>query len=127
MRTAKQITALDLSATGATSPWRIDNFKGASYQVTVPATGAPIGTGLLQVSNDTGSGDTANEQSPNNPTSSITNWTDVSGTSISIVSATGSPFFINVPNLYGRWMRLSYTRSSGSGTATVSAYGKGES
>ena len=127
-RSAKKDT-LTLSAATQTTPFRIDHFKGLSVQIKIAAAGTAVGTMVVQVSNDTGTADNVNDVSPNStsPVYADLSWTDVGGTTASISATTGSPFFINVPNLYGRWACVSYTHTSGSSTATVWTNGKGES
>ncbi len=80
--------------------------------------GTPVGTLKLQISNDIVGAGTSSD-----PASLVTNWTDYTGSSLSI-SAAGD-YMWKVTSSGERWVRLVYTRSSGSGTLNVTFSGKG--
>lgn len=106
-----------------TSPVRLENMEGASVQLTVHS-GDIVGTVKVQGSNDYGGPNTANNAadpySPSTASPTISNWTDISGGSMSLSGTTGSPFLVNMAALYFRWFRLSYTYTSGT-SSVVSA------
>lgn len=94
------------------------------YSIQLVTTGAPVGTYKLQVSNDnpdhTGNkypGQTAS-------TTAITNWTDVDGSSVSI-SAAGSTVW-NASAAGYLWVRVVWTKTSGTGNVNGRFNGKGE-
>lgn len=67
-------------------------------------TGSPVGTFTIQSSNDQ------------------TNWDTISGSSVAI-SAAGSQSW-NICNIGYPYLRVVYTRTSGSGSLTVTGFGK---
>lgn len=68
-------------------------------------TGAPVGSFKLQISNDN------------------SNWTDYSGSDYEI-SAAGNYVWILAVTPFA-YVRVVYTRTSGTGSCTISCYGKG--
>ncbi len=92
----------------------------SDFSIQVVFTGSPVGTFKLQASNDMG-----NEDKGNGGWSSalVTHWTDLdSGVA---VSAAGNVMF-NYRGSGFRYVRLVYTKDSGTGTITVSRFnGKG--
>lgn len=76
-------------------------------------TGAPTGTMIVQVSNDI----VADQ-------SLVTNWTTYSGSTIAIVAADSA--MINFSNAGYRWIRLSYTKTSGTGSLNATLDTKGD-
>lgn len=78
----------------------------ASIQIVWTGGGAPAGSFKLQVSND----DVA-------LCSSVTNWSDYTGSTIAI--AGDGDLAYNVANLGYRCMRVAYTRTGGTGTANA--------
>lgn len=80
----------------------------ANYAIQVVFTGAPDGTFKLQASNDL--------SDPKDP--SITNWTDITGSS-QIIAASGD-YMWTVSNAGYNWVRVVWTDSaSGASTITV--------
>lgn len=76
-------------------------------------TGAPVGVLKLQISGD------------NVPdAASVVNWSDYSGSSIN-VSGPGDAAY-NFPNAGYRWLRLVYTKTSGTGTINATYTSKGD-
>lgn len=84
----------------------------ANFAIQLVFTGTPNGTFKLQASNDEGARDTYIE-SP-----SISNWTDVDGSS-QVISAAGDHMW-NVQNCGYRWIRIVWTDSS-TGAATITS------
>lgn len=76
--------------------------------------GAPNGILKLQISNDF---------APTNPTQTITNWSDYTGSQVAV---TGSGNWAwNIEPLGFRWLRLAYVPTSGTGTLNAIAVAKG--
>lgn len=112
--------ALDASASFATDKLFIGRMEHVAIELTVPA--GPVGTLTVQVSDDDG------QQGPGQPggatTDSTMNWVDVSPAE-AISGTTNSPFTWDYSDCPHRWIRLNYTRTSGSGTMTGRASVKG--
>lgn len=91
---------------------------GFSIQAIIAGGAAPTGTFKLQCSNDASSATIT-------PTTSFvpTNWTDVAGSSASIVN--NGDITWNVQSANYEWLRLVYTRVSGTGTLTSRCFVKG--
>lgn len=92
-----------------------------AYAIQAVWTGTPNGTLKLQASCD--APDKAVQASNGGPYT-VTNWTDISGSSNSVTGSAGS-FMWNVSDVGYRFVRLSYTNSSSSGTLTAKASLKG--
>lgn len=114
----KIITAGDMSGDVASIGLDLQNMAIGSIQAVF--TGSPNGTFKLQWSNDivpipaSGAANLA---------SSVVNWTDYTGSSQAI-SAAGNFGWVLGDTGY-RWIRLVYTRSSGTGTLNATACNKG--
>ena len=55
--------------------------------------------------------------------SSVTEWTDLSGSTVAVTAAGDALFNFN--GAFFRWVRLVYTRSSGTGSCSVTFTSKG--
>lgn len=88
----------------------VDQVYGFSMHMIY--TGTPNGTLKIQCSNDV----TTNELL-------VTNWSDITGASAAITTA-GNTFF-NVDQVYFKWIRVTYTRTSGTGALDVNYFAKG--
>lgn len=95
----KTLATLSLAATGNSDPIQFNEMLVCSIQTVW--TGSPGGSLKLQISND-----------------KVT-WSDYTGSSTA-VSATGD-FTWNISGLASPWVRLAYTRTSGTGSATITA------
>lgn len=87
-------------------------------------TGVPVGTLFLEISND----DVPVAAAPNqpvgaDPAANVVNWSTYTGSQLAI-SGPGN-FLWNLVFLGYRWIRLSYTPTSGSGTLNSTASVKG--
>lgn len=105
----KQETLLDgqsMAASFNSEPISVLEFNG--YSIQCVWTGSPTGTLKLQISNDT--------EEP-------TNWDDLDDSSVSITTA-GSETYIVAEVEYG-FVRIVYTRSSGTGSFGAKFVGKG--
>lgn len=82
------------------------------YSIQAVYSGSPNGTLKLQISNDL-----VSRGPDSNPAANVVNWSDYTYSSLNI-SAAGS-FIWKLPRKGEKWVRLVYTRSSGSGTLNV--------
>lgn len=89
-----------------------------SIQVVWSEGSAPIGTFKLQGSND--AGDNGSGQGVSQPT----NWTNITS-SPQDVSGTSGSLLYDVTECSYRWVRLVYTRTSGTATASATINTKG--
>lgn len=96
----------------------VDQLWGFAIQAVW--TGTPTGTIKLQASSDSPVGDNAIAD----PSSTITNWSDISNSSYSITGAAGN-YMWNFSGCGFRFVRVSYTNASGSGTLTAKLSAKG--
>jgi hypothetical protein len=106
----KIIFAADMSASFSSDPILLDQIYGYSFQAVF--TGLPNGIFKLQCSND-------NVKLP----VEVSQWSDVGSTSQAI-SAAGDLFY-NIDAAHYKWVRIVYTRSSGSGSCDVVYFAKG--
>jgi hypothetical protein len=106
------ITAGDMSAATINSAGQdIQNVPlGAIHAVW---TGAPVGTIIVQASADLTS-----------TAASVVNWTTVSGSTVAVSGA--GDVMINFSNVGYKWMRLQYTKTSGTGTLNAILDTKGD-
>lgn len=88
------------------------------YSIQAVFTGSPVGVLKLQISND----DVAIAAGTNSA-ANVTHWTDYTGSSYSL-SAAGD-FAWNVWPAGYRWIRAVYTKTSGTGSLTITYSGKG--
>lgn len=88
-------------------------------------TGSPVGTLKLQVSCDNVAPVQWSSQSAivTNPAANVIHWTDYTGSSLSITTAGDFAWLINPVGF--RWIRLVYTKTSGTGTLNATFNGKG--
>lgn len=109
-------TACDMSTATCTSIGT-DINQLSQYTIQAVYTGSPVGTFTLQVSTDqvpTGVGA--------DPASNVVNWTTYTGSSQAI-SAAGN-FVWNVFPAGYHWVRLLYTKTSGTGSLSAEFNGK---
>lgn len=116
MRSIQKSLLAGMSAVAMTStntitsaPFRLEHLHGFSLQAVW--TGTPAGNFKLQGSNDLGSYD-------GEVVSGVTNWTDIPSSTVAAGGAAGSTLW-NIDGAHYRWMRLSYTNTSSTGTLTV--------
>lgn len=103
------------SITGA--PINAETLSQVSWQLKWAATGTPVGAIDIQASNNfdrgKGTGDWITV-----PRSLISGWADVQATGVS------GEHLIQVEDWPATWLRLIYTRTSGSGTLRAWAFGR---
>lgn len=107
----KLLTESDMSdATISTEAILIDQIYGMSFQAVY--TGSPVGSLIVELSNDiTSEGE------------SVTNWTECSDTEVSISAAGNS--LINYDGVHAKWARVTYTKTSGTGSLSLTYFAKG--
>lgn len=95
------------------------NIYAFSIQAVWSGGSSPVGTFKLQGSNDAGDAGqtTTGHQQP-------TNWTDITSSSQAITGTPGSALY-DVTQCSYRWVRLVYTRTSGSATLNANMNTKG--
>lgn len=103
----------------------IDLNQTVLYSIEAVWTGTPVGSFNLEVSNDiVPINPSAGNPVGADPAGLVVNWVTYTG-SATAVSGAGN-FLWNVLEAGYRWVRVSYTAASGSGTATQITYsGKG--
>lgn len=109
----------DASGNLVSSPVWLDQIYGIALQAVF--TGSPTGTVKLQGSVDQGPSNAALTSNPA-LASSIT-WNDISGSSQAVTGAGTVTWNFN--GVFYKWVRVSYTASSGTGTLTVTINAKG--
>ncbi len=109
-------TAADMSADIASDGQDLNQVY--TYSIQAVYTGAPVGTLQLEISND-------NPYIPSsgNPAVNVVNWIPYSGSTVA-VSGAGS-FMWNVLTTGNRWVRVTYTATSGTGSLDLRYSGKG--
>lgn len=116
----KIITAGDMSqATVASFGMHVD--QGVNWTIQAIWTGVPVGNFTIQVSNDIVA---VNPVSTGDPAINVVNWTTYTGSSTAAGGAPGDFAWI-AQNAGYQWVRLLYTRTSGTGTVNATFNGKG--
>lgn len=110
------LAAGDMSGSISSNPFRVENMDLAALQA-VWTGAAPTGTFKLQASCDAG---TDAQTGPSG--FGVTNWTDVASSS-NAITASGD-FMWNLTDMGYRWVRVVYTRTSGTGTLLITANAK---
>lgn len=104
-------STLDMGASFTSKPIYLGHIS--DYSIQLIFTGSPVGSFSLQVSNDAGR---ISANSEANQYAGVSNWTDLMGSSQSI-TASGDHTWVAKGAGY-LWVRVVYTRVSGSGTLT---------
>lgn len=108
--TDKIIESQNMANSFTSSHILLDQIYG--YSLHAVYSGSPVGTFKLQVSNQ----DVQLRES-------VTEWTDLGSSSVS-VSASGSNMW-NISDAFYRWVRVVYTKTSGTGSCTITMTSKG--
>lgn len=98
----------------------VDLNQLAVYSVTAVFTGAPVGTLILQIANDDVP---APPGGAANMAVNVVDWCDYTGTSVAVTAA--GKFTWNVWPAGYRWVRVSYTKTSGTGSLKTTFNAKG--
>ena len=110
---AGDMSTATLSSTGVD----MNQIVLASIQAVM--TGSPVGVLTLEVSNDI----VKINPAVANQGANVVTWTTYTGSAVS-VSASGD-FLWNLSEIGYRWLRLKYTKTSGTGSLTAVMSGKG--
>ena len=108
------LNGVSLGASTESAPMNLYKVQGYAIQVTW--TGSPDGTFKLQGSCQKGT---------NQVGAGVTRWDDISGASQATGGAAGSVLFNSTSTPGYNWVKLVYTRTSGTGTATAEYSAKG--
>lgn len=121
MRTANSaiFTASSLGASFNSAPVRLENMTLFSAQIVVTGSAALNGTFTLEGSNDFG----ADPTGAGADVTGLSNWTTIGSTS-QAVTADGSVLY-NIVDPAFRWIRVVWTRTGGTATATARFNAKG--
>jgi len=98
------LTSTDLSASLTSLPLNILDYN--SFSISLTWTGTPIGFMRLQVCNDL--------QDP----TTLSTWEDLRDTELAILGINSHTY--NISSISSKWLRLSYTYMSGTGTMVKS-------
>lgn len=107
-------SGISMGASAASSP--INMYKIEAFAVQVVWTGSPVGTITLESSCDKGSDMIG---------TGVTTWDPVSGASQATSGAAGSVTFNYTAKPGYNWLRVVYTRTSGTGVLSAKYNGKG--
>ena len=131
-----------LSGSFTTSPFPVYHLYGFSVEAsftqgdsTGPQTGVGAtqvtGTFSLQACNDVVQGQALFGNThvlPNYSGSTLTNWANIAGSSQNVAAGPGTAtqnIFENYGQFFGRYVRASYTHTSGTGSVVLNFVGKG--
>lgn len=110
-------TDLSLAATVSSRPIKMDRFSKISVQAVWATGSSPVGNFTLQVCNDEG------RMQNDGTVTGLTSWDTITGSTVAAGGAAGSNTW-DVQTA-ARWMRVTYTRASGSTTVTYRVSAKG--
>jgi hypothetical protein len=96
-----------------------------AWSIQAEWTGTPTGAFTIQVSNDILplAPSTSNPVGPN-PAANVVNWSTYTGSAVVTSGSSGNWMWISQLGPY-KWVRLSYTGTSGTGTVTANFFAKG--
>lgn len=116
LRLFRNIAAGDMSqATITSSVTNIQFLDNIGIQLTF--TGAPVGTFEVQVSADYAQDDNGN-------VTNAGNWTSITLSPSPAAAGSGSTIYIDMNQLSAPWIRVKYTKTSGTGTLNGYITGK---
>lgn len=95
--------------------------QGVNWSIQAVWTGSPVGNFIIQVSNDLVA---VNPDSTGDPSINVVNWTTYTGSTIAAGGSSGSWMWLDKEAGY-QWVRLFYTKTSGTGTVSATYNGKG--
>ncbi len=114
-----ELTAIVLDANANSEPLWVGTSFVASLQIVSTGT-APTGTFKVQASCDPGQ---PNAQAKTQQSADVTNWSDVANATAAITAAGTSR--IDLSDMGYTWVRVVWTSTSGTGSATIRASLKG--
>lgn len=109
------IDGYTIATSFTTNPIPLHHFIGYSVTVSCPSTGSPVGTFKIQGCNDL-------ERRDGQPDANLVNWFDIASGGDRVVSQAVSNATVGAlsdPQCMYRWLRIVYTRTSGTITATI--------
>lgn len=104
--TVSNVSPFDFSASFNSDAVDLTNIRSSGIQLTMAGGATAVGTISIQVSNDN------------------TNWTTWTNSSYTINATTGSPFYWELDSCTGLYLRMVFTRTSGTGNGTAILIGK---
>lgn len=104
-----------MGATVSSSPLSIATMSLVGFDISW--TGAPVGTFSIEVSN-------TYEQFPGGQVKTAGNWTALTLSAAVAPAGTPSNGFIDIDSISATWIRLTYTRTSGTGVLNATVSGK---
>lgn len=113
------ITSGDMSGSLTSIGIDLQQLVLGSVQAVWSGGSSPVGDLTLEVSNDI-----VQVSLGTNPAANVSNWITYTGSTQSVSGNTGSAMY-NITDMGYRWLRLKYTRTSGSGTLNAIFFGKG--
>lgn len=105
----KIFNAASMGATVNSSGIQVAGVDLGSIQLVWSGGGSPVGTFTIEVSNDM-----VNLASGADQAANVVNWSTYTGSAAAIT--TDGDLIYNIANLGYRWLRVKYTRTSGTGT-----------
>lgn len=114
-----------LPTTGTINSIGIEINQLYSWSIQAEWTGTPVGVFQIQVSNDIVplAPSTSNPVGPD-PAALVTNWSNYTNSQVTTLGTPGNWTWIAGLAAY-KWVRLSYTGTSGAGTVTANFFAKG--
>ena len=106
------------SASFNTAGFPIHQAIGYAVSLSWPATGTPVGTLKLQACVDPSLNFDAK------PDAGLVNWYDITSASVALTGGAGTQMFLDPEAMY-RWVRVVWTRTSGSLSLTTNIQFKG--
>ncbi len=104
--------------------FRVENMVGCSLSVTVASGSSLVASASLEASNDAG-----NVGVDDISGLGVTHWTtlpNTGATAAQSLSGTAGTILFNVDGVFFKWIRVKVTGTSGTGTVSVRATGKGQ-
>lgn len=111
------LTSGDMSQASVTSIG-LDLNQCALGAIQAVWTGAPVGTLILQISCDEVAASITSD-----PAANVVNWTTYTGSSTAVNGA--GDFTWNLLDIGYRWLRMKYTKTSGTGSISATFTAKG--
>ncbi len=107
---------ISMAASFNSNPIKTDRFNKVGIHAVWATGSSPVGDFTLQITNDIG------YRHADGTVSGLTNWTTVTDTTAAAGGAAGSQYWDL--ETAARWVRVVYTRTSGSSTVDIRAHGK---
>lgn len=105
------------SATVTSAVSNIEYLDNVGIQIGFPTTGSPVGTFDVQVSIDYA-------QDANGNVTNTGNWVSLTLSPVPVANVSANQIYIDLNQLSSPWIRLLYTKTSGTGTFQAYICGK---